>query len=146
MELLFFAITGILTSCALHAWWFNTDLPVYVTKLARRWGWQKDNKELWPDDITYKFWLRHQWQEWLDTAPIPLPGTVIHGFSCPGCFSLHSGWVSFLLVWFFLNAPWAWLFGLPACSIAWAFPAYFQHVLVAALNRSNVKPKEPAKP
>jgi hypothetical protein len=63
--------------------WFQSDFPVYLTKFLRTRGWLPKSPDYWPDDLTFRFWLRHEWEAWV-TLKNP---TLAHLLSCPVCFA-----------------------------------------------------------
>lgn len=81
--------------------WFKADLPVLLTKILRSAGFRKDDREFWPDEIEYRFWIRDQWSRWLSSAcrESSVGRFLSHLLNCPYCLGFHASWVSALAVW-----------------------------------------------
>lgn len=146
LELIFlYLLFGQMLSASLHILWFRTDLPVHVTKCLRLLRLHPE-KTTWPDDISYKYWLRFQWETWMREHS-NLPEGFRNGITCPGCMSLQFPlWVGAV------TAVAASLVGkhpgyllLMCLAPAWAWCVLFQHQAVALMLKAEKWLKDSAK-
>jgi len=73
--------------------WFASDFPIWITQLGRKYKILPQESSFWPDDISYNTWLRHEWEEWMQTK---LPQTTGHWLACPTCFATRVAFVTAL--------------------------------------------------
>ena len=77
-----FLLHTLLTSAV--SWiWFQSDLPVYLTKWLRKWKVLPQDEDYWPDELTFSTWMRHEWTIWV-TGKDP---ELAHLLGCPTCFT-----------------------------------------------------------
>lgn len=92
-------------------YWTQSSLPVSLTKILRLVGFRKHDAAFWPEQITYKFWIRPQWATWmashLPTAPWPV-ALGIQLVTCPYCIAFHLSWIAAIFVWVFAGPAQAW--------------------------------------
>lgn len=129
MENTLLFVIGQLIACTCMVWWFQTSLPVGLTKLLRSCGWKRHESDFWPEELDYKYWYRQAWEKWL-TMNDHIPAVVRDGVTCPGCMSLHLSYVAAALLAF--EAPlWLCLLG----AVSWPYGANLGLSLIRRLNR-----------
>ena len=121
----------IVNSCMM--WWFLSPLPIELTHILRRLGWQKFNDHFWPEDAEYENWVHWQWETWMTSTVARrygwLGGKVTALLTCPWCFSFHIAfWVATLMATglFLLTGNPKGLFYILPCALSWPSEAAFK--------------------
>lgn len=107
--------------------WFQSDLPMYLSKWLRAWKILPQDPNWYPDKLTMDTWLRHEWEEWV-TLKNP---ELAHLLLCPVCFTSRASLAAAVWTTIFTGQ---WLV-VPFCLIAVPFACMWLKLLALLQQR-----------